>query len=176
MLIKYYWYLLSNIYYRFLLNKLGKYSYIARPNLLIGKSNINIGDKVRVFPYCRFESVNGGLIFIDSNVSIGQNVNITSAKNVSIGKGTTISSNVYITDMEHSIADPNVSVMEQENIFTDGTFIGDNCFIGTGAVILAGARLNDSVVVGANTVVKGVIPGGGVCVGNPAKVIKNRYD
>ena len=49
--------------------------------------------------------------------------------------------------------------------------IGDTVYIGMNATILAGASVGDNVVIGANSLVSGVIPSNSVCVGNPAKVI-----
>lgn len=49
--------------------------------------------------------------------------------------------------------------------------IGNNCFIGMNAVILKGATIGDNVIIGAGSVVGGVIPSNSVAVGNPCKVV-----
>ncbi|WP_102795713.1 acyltransferase [Bowmanella denitrificans] len=49
--------------------------------------------------------------------------------------------------------------------------IGDNCFIGTGAVILKGVTIGEQSVVGANTVVNKSLPARSIAAGNPMKVI-----
>ena len=64
--------------------------------------------------------------------------------------------------------------MEQRNIVSD-TIIGENCFIGYGAVIQAGTILGKQCVVGANAVVRGHFPDYCVIVGVPARIVK-RYD
>lgn len=51
------------------------------------------------------------------------------------------------------------------------TYIGDNVFIGWGATILAGSHIGDNVVIGANSVVSGVVDSDSVYAGNPAKKI-----
>ena len=53
--------------------------------------------------------------------------------------------------------------------------IGENCFIGTGAVINAGTILGKQCIVGANAVVSGMYPDYCVIVGAPGKIVK-RYD
>lgn len=51
--------------------------------------------------------------------------------------------------------------------------VGNNVYIGYGAVILPGVTIGDNVVIGAYAVVTKDIPSGSVCVGIPARVIKN---
>lgn len=50
--------------------------------------------------------------------------------------------------------------------------IGNNVFIGAGAIILPGIEIGDNVVVGAGAVVTKDIPSDSLVVGNPARVIK----
>ena len=54
------------------------------------------------------------------------------------------------------------------------TLIKDNCWIGVGAVILPGSVLEDKVVVGANSVLKGQAEENSIYVGNPGVKIKDR--
>ena len=49
--------------------------------------------------------------------------------------------------------------------------IGDGCFIGTGAIILAGTEIGDHSIVGAGSVVKGSFGGGSVIAGMPARAV-----
>lgn len=49
--------------------------------------------------------------------------------------------------------------------------IGNNCFIGCGAVILGGVKIGDNVIIGTRSVVTKDIPSGTVAAGMPAKVI-----
>lgn len=51
-------------------------------------------------------------------------------------------------------------------------FIGDNCYIGTGATILGPVTIGDNVTIGAGAVVTKDIPSNVVVAGNPAKIIK----
>ncbi len=52
------------------------------------------------------------------------------------------------------------------------TVIGENCFIGAGAIILPNVTIGDQVIVGAGSVVTKDIPSHCAVGGNPAKVIK----
>ena len=49
--------------------------------------------------------------------------------------------------------------------------IGDNVWLGAGAIVLPGVSIGDDTVVGAGAVVTRDLPSGVLAVGNPAKVI-----
>lgn len=50
--------------------------------------------------------------------------------------------------------------------------IGPGCWLGTGAVILPGARLGRNVVVAAGAVVRGEVPDHAVVAGAPARIVR----
>jgi acetyltransferase-like isoleucine patch superfamily enzyme len=50
--------------------------------------------------------------------------------------------------------------------------VGDNIFIGMGAIILPGVNIGNNCIVGANAVVTKDVPDGYIVGGNPAKIIK----
>jgi maltose O-acetyltransferase len=50
--------------------------------------------------------------------------------------------------------------------------IGDNVWIGSGAIVLAGVTVGKNSVIGAGAVVTKDVPANVVVVGNPAKVVK----
>ena len=50
--------------------------------------------------------------------------------------------------------------------------IGDNCWIGAGAIICPNVKIGDNVVVGAGSVVVKDVESNTVVAGNPAKVIR----
>lgn len=49
--------------------------------------------------------------------------------------------------------------------------IGNNCFIGTGSIILCNVNIGDNCIIGAGSVVSKDIPSNSVAVGNPAKIV-----
>lgn len=51
------------------------------------------------------------------------------------------------------------------------TIIGNDVFIGAGAIILPGITIGDNVIIGAGSIVSKNIPRDSVAVGNPARVI-----
>lgn len=54
--------------------------------------------------------------------------------------------------------------------------IGNDVWIGHGATVLAGATIGDGAVIGAKAVVAGDVPDYAVCVGNPARIVRQRLD
>lgn len=170
-LIKYLW-ALRAIAYKLRFKSVGWLSYMGPPVFLLGANKIVLGNKVRIYPGARMEVHGTGLITIEDNVSIGQNLHITSKNsNLIIGKNTTISGNVFITNIDHDYTEIDKHIMDQDYIVSE-TRIGENCFIGYGAGIQAGTILGKQCIVGANSVVRGTFPDYCVIAGIPAKVIK----
>ena len=113
-------------------------------------------------------------IAIEDGVTIQQNCHITAAGNLVIGAGTTILFDVMITDVDHRYEDFGSRIIDQP-MDVSPTRIGRNCFIGSGAKILAGTTLGESCVVGANSVVRGAFPAGAVIAGIPGRIVR-QYD
>jgi acetyltransferase-like isoleucine patch superfamily enzyme len=59
---------------------------------------------------------------------------------------------------------------------TGPTVIGNDVWIGLGARILSGAIIGDGAVIGAGAVVSGSVPPYAVVAGNPARVIRYRFE
>jgi maltose O-acetyltransferase len=49
--------------------------------------------------------------------------------------------------------------------------VGDDCYIGAGALVLPGSTVGAGAVIGAGAVVRGAIPEGVVAAGNPARSV-----
>lgn len=176
MIFKVFW-ILRGLIYKPFFGKLGILSYIGKPVFIGNFKRIFIGKRVRIFPGARLEVIdkNSSIVFED-NISIAQNLHIISGGNqeLRIGKNTTFSANVFITNVDHEYQNIDTHIMEQKHIINE-TKIGENCFIGYGAVIQAGTILGKQCIVGSNSVVRGTFPDYCVIVGVPARIVK-RYD
>lgn len=150
-------------------------SYIGKPVYIHGLRHIRLGKKVRIFPSSRLEvhenKQKNAYIHIHDDVSIGQSLHIISQGQLDIYSGTVISSNVMITNVDHEYEDITKPILEQPHKVSK-TVIGENCFIGTGAVLQAGTILGRHCIVGANAVVRGEFPDNCVIVGAPARMVK----
>ncbi len=56
---------------------------------------------------------------------------------------------------------------------TDECTIGNNVYIGAGAVIMNPVNIGDNVIIGAGSVVTKDVPSNCIVAGNPAKIIRN---
>jgi virginiamycin A acetyltransferase len=56
------------------------------------------------------------------------------------------------------------------------TVIGNDVWIGQGATILPGAQIGNGVIIGAGSVVHGAVPDYAIVAGNPAKIVRMRFD
>ena len=94
-------------------------------------------------------------------ISMGARLDKTNPKGVHIGDFTAITSGAAI--LTHDFVN---------RLHTD-VYIGRNCFIGFGAIVLPGVRIGDSVIVTGNSVVGRDVPSNSVVMGNPARVVEN---
>lgn len=59
---------------------------------------------------------------------------------------------------------------------TGPTVIGNDVYIGVGAIVLSGISIGDGAVVGAGAIVSKSVPPYAVVAGNPARIIRYRFD
>ena len=175
-MFRFFW-ILRGLLYKPFFGKFGFPSYIGKPVFIRNFKRIFIGKRVRIFPGARIEVVDkDSSIVFEDNISIGQNLHIISGgeQELKIGRNTTFSANVFVTNIDHKYDEINKHILEQP-LVSAKTKIGENCFIGYGAVIQAGTILGKQCIVGANAVVRGHFPDYCVIVGVPARIAK-RYD
>lgn len=131
-------------------------------------------------------------LFDLSKVSIGKytygNLNIRTFNNkdeyLSIGNFCSISNNVFfILGGEHdykkiSTYPFKVKLLNEHNesITKGKIIIDDDVWIGFGAIILSGVHIGKGAIIGAGSVVTKDVPEYAIVAGNPAKIIKFRFD
>jgi len=92
----------------------------------------------------------------------------------SIGKNTLLGSGVNVMSgkKQHNFSDTNTPIKDQGGVFEKVT-IGENCWLGNGALVMA--NIGDNSIVAAGSVVIDDVPAMSIVAGNPAKVIKSRH-
>ncbi len=114
------------------------------------------------------------VLVLGDGVVLGRGSHVIADSRISIGSDTFCGPGVYITSTNHSYDDPDEPVGRQWPRSAP-VEIGPGCWLGTGAVILPGARLGRNVVVAAGSVVRGEVPDHAVVAGAPARIVR-RYD
>lgn len=126
------------------------------------------------------------------NVTIGKYSDIgydCSINNTKIGSFCSFGSNISIGGASHTINWVSTSPVFNENKdhikkkfahhkfkYSASTVIGNDIWIGDHAMIKAGVTLGDGVIIGMNSVVTKDVPPYEIWAGNPAKLIKKRFD
>jgi serine acetyltransferase len=103
---------------------------------------------------------------------IGRGSHIVAHCSIDIGDDVYTGPYVYITDQNHSYADPDTPIGRQWPV-NSAVRIGTGTWLGTGVIILPGAVIGRNVVVAAGSVVRGEIGDHCVVAGVPARVVKD---
>lgn len=93
---------------------------------------------------------------------------------ITLGEGCTISSNVSFLTHDWSLhtIGRSLGVITEKPIGRHGDItIGDYAFIGRGSILMPNVVIGKGSVVGAGSVVRGVVPDYSIVVGNPSKII-----
>lgn len=136
-----------------------------------------------------YTSVNRNCVLDRSEMGFGSYINYnTTLKNVVVGKFCCISWNVCLYGgASHNYSAPSMyTAYHWKHIFgssleTSGeekskTIIGDDVWIGNGAIVINGVTIGSGAVIGAGAVVTKDVQPYSVVAGVPAKVIKKRFD
>lgn len=144
----------------------------------LSKEGLSIGD------YCvigekTIIQCTGGLSDIGKGITIGNRTTFNNdcffgcAGGITIGDDVVAGQYVRFHSENHNYDDLDVLIREQ-GVTHKGIKIGNNCWIGSGAVFLDGSELEDGCVVAANAVITKKFPANSVIAGVPAKIIRKR--
>ena len=144
---------------------------MSKKGVIIG-NNVRIGDYTRILCTGSLKKLGVGFK-IGDNCGIGENCFFGSAGGISIGNDVIMGQNIRFHSENHNYEDMTIPIRMQ-GVTNKGIKIGNDCWIGAGAVFLDGAELGDGCVVGANSVVNKKFDDNSIIVGMPAKMIKKR--
>ena len=155
--------------------------YLRKWDIIIGKNvsftgfaaKIKIGSNVNIYDNCCFFFNNESSLEIGNSCILSYGVVVSCRNKISIGNFVQIGEYSSLRDSTHSMDNSDVPIMYQENINGEIT-IGNNVWIGRGCILLPGTFIEDGVVVGANSLVKGRLEKNCVYGGTPLRLIRPR--
>ena len=166
------------------------------------KRKIRLLGSATIEDYCKIDALSKSGITIGNNFSIGRNSIIECTgvlrelgEGLEIGENVGIAANAFIAVRgnlkigSNTIFGPGVSIHTENHNFESidipirlqgatrkGVTIGEDCWIGSKAVILDGVTIGNHVIVAAGAVVNKDVPDYAIVGGVPAKIIKSRKD
>lgn len=160
--------------------RLGERSIICfPPGPMFNERFIQIGEDTLIGPGVALsagmvpgqECLTNPVVRIGDRCLIGRNSSIVGHLRIDIGDDVWTGPGVYITDQNHGYEDLDQPISRQTQPERE-VVIGDGSWLGTGTVVLPGARIGRHVTVGAGSVVTGELPDRCVAVGTPARVVR----
>jgi carbonic anhydrase/acetyltransferase-like protein (isoleucine patch superfamily) len=136
------------------------------------KGRIVIGSHCSLDTMARLFAANRAVLLLEENVAIGPYNIINAFDDCTIRRNSMLGPFVNINCADHGLG------LGEPMRFQEGSYgpvlIGEDCWIGSHAVILKGVTIGDGAVVAAGAVVTGDVPAYAVVGGVPAKVIGDR--
>lgn len=126
------------------------------------------GNNVNIYPGAQFSSS----VELGNNSDIGHKCRLNGK--VIIGNNVIMGPEVVVFTSNHITDRTDIAIKYQGSTSIDPVVIGDDCWIGSRAIILPGVKIGKGAVVGAGAVVTKDIPDFAIVGGNPARVIKIR--
>ncbi|MEJ6006939.1 acyltransferase [Paucibacter sp. AS339] len=144
---------------------------IEGPVELHGTRRITLGQGLYLYPEQYWETRAEGCIRIGDGVVLSRGVHLVAYAGLSIGAGSMIGEYASLRDANHRRPSGcwHSLALRDSGHSAAPISIGRNVWIGRGAVVLAGVRIGDGAVVGANAVVTHDVPAGAVVGGVPAR-------
>jgi acetyltransferase-like isoleucine patch superfamily enzyme len=136
--------------------------------------NISIGDHVTIGKNSTLQVQKSGELYLDDYSKLTQDVIISVSSSVRIGKYSGIAEFCSIRDSDHGTS-KNARMWDQP-VISEEIIIGNDVQISLGCSIFRGTKIEDGVIIGANSMVfrnTRTIPYG-IYMGNPLKLIGKR--
>ncbi|MEW2450786.1 sugar O-acetyltransferase [Streptomyces parvulus] len=138
----------------------------ARP--LLAELFGSLGEEAHVRPPLWVDY--GSNITIGARTFVNYNLTALDVAAITIGEDCQIGPNVQLLTPTHPLEPgPRRDKLEAARPIT----IGDNVWLGGGAIVLPGVSIGDNSVIGAGAVVTKDVPANVVAVGNPARPVRN---
>lgn len=197
---KYGWMKIRGIFFSLGYKNISKKIFTGKKVKALEKRFLSVGDNTKIHDNVYIDALSTDGVVLGSNVVIGRNSRLectgsikSIGKGIKIGNRSTFGNDCYFGaaggievgedvvagqyirfhSENHNYDALDILIKEQGETHK-GIKIGNNCWIGAGAVFLDGSELGDGCVVAANAVVTKTFPLNSVIGGIPAKIIKRR--
>lgn len=138
-----------------------------------GRGRLQLGERNIIYPGATIR-IDQGWMETGMEVSFGSGCHIYEPRaGLTIGDYCMIGGGVLICGVNHGYAIRGVP-MRHQTFEAAPIMIGQDVWIGMGAIILPGITLGDGAIVGAGAVVTSDVPSGTVVHGVPARPVKSR--
>ena len=137
------------------------------------RGRIIISKHCSIDTLARLFAANDAVLRIEDNVGIGPFDIINAFADCTIGKNSMLGPYVNINCADHGTAIGEVPMRFQEGTYGP-VMIGEDCWIGSHAVIMKGVTIGDGTIVAAGAIVTKDVPPLSIVAGVPAKVIAQR--
>jgi acetyltransferase-like isoleucine patch superfamily enzyme len=174
-------YIYNKISFSSFFRKTISFFYFNNSTISLGKNisitgfskNSIIGDNCTFFNNCIFEFSEVSKFQIGKNFVLSYGCLISCIHSIKIGDDVQIGEYTSIRDSTHDYKEYGLSIKYNADIVKE-IIIGNNVWIGRGCIILPGTTIEDGVVVGANSVIKGRLVKNSIYGGAPLKKLKDR--
>lgn len=149
----------------------GMYGVLIRTRM-IKKHFASAGENLKIHEGLRFRNIHK--VKVGNNVTIGVNAYIQAGGTIEIGDDSILSPNVSIWTYHHEYNDGD-SLIRNQNSRYQNVKIGNDVWIGTGALIMPGSIIGDGAVIKPGSVIDGKeIRPYTIVAGNPAQIVGSR--
>jgi len=128
-----------------------------------------IGARSRIDSFVKFKPAGGsGDIVIGESCYFNSGCVLYSGNGIRVGNAVSVAANCVFAPTNHQFDDPDTFIQAQGfRASKGGIVIEDDVWLGAGCVILDGAHIGKGAVIGALTLVRGVVPPYAIASGNP---------
>lgn len=154
----------------------GPDSAIDLPEWIYGAHHISIGQGVVILRSGRLSAERESWSGEAPSLTIGDRsmfrtgLTVSASTSVVIEDSVLGGSDISIIDSDHTITDADQNPLWNP-VVTEAIRVGAGSWLGDRVAVLRGAQIGRKCIIGANSVVKGVIPDFSVAVGAPARVV-----
>lgn len=138
-----------------------------------GEDGFCLGDEVIINRSC-IVLAKTGPIHLGNRTSVGSNGVLVSIDGLTTGEAVLFAGGCCLSGGMYKFDDPYTPIMDQETYSKGPITIGVGAWLGSNALILDGIAVGAGAIIGAGAVVTKDVPQGGVAVGVPARLVRQK--